>query len=182
MEKKTNPKLIAAITLVVFLFIFAWQKFLSQKTTEIARPTFNATADELIDVWNTRAIDFGDKSFILPTSKLWKDAGKNGRFHAISYQLKPTVQLSIEIDNQSNRAFSLSMIGGPTNPQDQNDNVIAMIAIASTVYGKKENADAIGDACNGAREEPKKVRIGSFDVYCGYAMGALVTGISVPNT
>lgn len=145
-----------------------------------ARNTFNATTDVVIEKWNTFAIET-DKSFVLPQKGLWEDGGKNDKFHAIRYKIKPSVYVTIEVDNQSQKAFSLSILGAKQSDDDVLDLFNAMVLVGVTTYGKGDNAGALGRACKDADKEPNEIRVGAFNVFCSYPLGVMMAGVSVPK-
>lgn len=156
------------------------EKSKKQAPMLLPRNAFEATPDIVIGKWNTVAIDI-DKSFILPQKNLWEDGGKNDKFYVIRYQIKPSVYVSIEIDNQSQNAFSLSVLGAKQKEDDILDLFNAMLLVGVTIYGKGDNAGVIGRACKDAEKDYKEIRVGEFNVFCSFPMGVMMAGINVPK-
>lgn len=95
-----------------------------------------------------------------------------------------TLAISFEVDNVSDKVFSMGLTAGPTNKDEVLEAFSAMTIIGATVFGKGDNAIAISSVCADAvksKEHSSEKMYAGKKVYCGYIDGVYMAGISEPK-
>lgn len=156
----------------------------AHKPPPASRTTFDLQPSELVDRYNSAAGKI-DRALMLPPVAALADGGSNDQFYALTHAVKPNVHVSMEIDNQKRKPFSLSFAGASTGQTADSVALLSvMAAIGATVFGTGEDAGVVMRNCTKAADAPNKQsreRLQGLDVYCGASGGLWMGGVSVPK-
>lgn len=143
------------------------------------RKTFDARPQDLIDRYNKIAIEI-DPALKLPPATAMADGGKNNKFHALMHTVKENLHVSIEIDNDTGKPFSISVTAAPSNQEEKIALVGVIPSIGGAVFGKGEQAGILINLCSKTEgKDPVTMKIGELEAYCANSMGLWIAGISV---
>lgn len=148
-----------------------------------SRPTMDISVDELVERYNVYAQVMADKKILLPQHL--NESARNDSWHMFQTIVHPTVAVTIEAMNASDKPFSLGFIGTPDTQARHLAMVSAMLAIGATVYGKGQASGALLRNCKEASESQARTVetiVEGHNVYCTVIDGAWIGGIAVPKS
>lgn len=147
------------------------------------RNTFTAQTDDLIQRYN-RTIFQIEQKLTLPSADLLREGARNDIFHVMQYPVTPNITVQFEIENVSNKPFSIGVIGAPVAKAEIESMVAIIGTLGVTVFGKGDNDGVLARTCTAAvksKDQTLQIRREDLDVYCTYVMGGWIAGISVPR-
>jgi len=148
------------------------------------RPTFDTTTADLIDRYNTVAKGL-DRSLLLPPLNAMEPGGKNAAFHTYRHVVAAGIVVVIEVDNTSNRPFSIGVFGNTDGTTTISMNLIAVLAtIGRALVGDDGDGGILIAACNEASKAAQanaSRKYKGLEASCGVAGPIWIASVSAPK-
>lgn len=146
-----------------------------------SRSTLSISTQALLDRYNQAMLEI-DRELLLPPVNALEDAGRNPKFHLLRHAVKPTIFVSTEVENTTQKPFSLGVYAAPRDAHDVISMAAAQTAVGVAFFGKGERGGALVRLCANAAKNPgnpHSEQIEAFQVFCSTAEGIWMAGISV---
>jgi len=162
---------------------------LAQPAQQRPRPTWNASATEIVAKYNAQATKI-DARLTLPAVSMFERISVDApgvTFYTLRHEVLPNVWMLMEIDRASDRPFSLA-VWGASNPDDMDHNIMliaAMTTVGATIFGPGDDASVLVRLCGTLGDKSGKssnrLALRGLEAYCGMTGGLWMSGVTVPK-